>query len=75
MTSLMSVPDSCKAQIPSSGSQALTSPLAFFLVSWLAPLLFAVTAAKSPLEVMEAKLACLDSVLLLVIPLVLDLAQ
>lgn len=75
MTSLMSVPDSCKTQLPSSGSQALTCYLAFFLVSWLAPLLVAVAAAESSLKLMDAKLASLDSVSLLVIPLVLDLAQ
>lgn len=71
----MSVPDSCKTRMPSSGSQALTSSLASFLVSWLVPLLVAVAAVESSLELIDAKLAHLDSALLLVMPLLLDFAQ
>ena len=71
----MSVPDSCKTQMPSSDSQALTSSLASFLVSWVAPLLVAVAAVESSLELIDAKLAHSDSTLLLVMPLLLDLAQ
>lgn len=73
----MSVPDSCKTRMPSSGSEALTSSLASFLVSWLAPLLVAVAAAESSLELIwsYAKLAYSGSALVLVMPLLLSLAR
>lgn len=75
VTSLVGVPDSYKTWMPSSGSQALTSSLASFLISRLAPLLVAVAAVESSLELTDAKLACSDSAFLLAMPLLLDLDQ
>lgn len=75
MTSLISIPDSCKTQMPSSGSQALTFFRASFLAFWLAPLLVAGTAAESSLELIDARLAHSECASLLLMPLLLDLAQ
>lgn len=61
--------------MPSSCSQALTSSLASFLVSWLAPLLVTVAAVESSLGLIDANLACSDAALFLVMPLLLDLVQ
>lgn len=71
----MSEPDSCKTQMLRSDSQTFISYLASFLVPWLAPVLVAVTAAESFLELIDAKLASLESALLSVMPLLLDVAQ
>lgn len=70
----LSVSDSCKTQMPSSGSQALTPSLASCLVFWLAPLPVAVAAAELSLQPIDAKLAHSDSASLLAVPLLLDLA-
>lgn len=75
VTSLISIPDSCKTQMPSSGSQALTSFWASFLVFWLAPLLIAGPAVESSLEPIDARLAHSECASLLLMPLLLGLAQ